>query len=310
MCEEFNDSDYEEVDNSSYEETDDSSYEETDDSTYEETDDSTYEETDDGSYEEMDDSSYEGTDYVPVEDESQMSPAELYERGQKEAEQAQAEAEQWADENGMKVWSDGTLRQNSEVKETEGTEVSEVSTAGGGGGWPSGDGGGDVLSNIETQPTDESIEISTERGMAHTQEYALPEQDEEDGTPNSQPEYGNAGSDPYASYPESHYSETSDLYMNEQEEMTAATNDRARRELEGFNRFQKEEQERDDEEHLKQEQEITDIEAWRDSNETKFNEQVDQSNETDENQNDESDNAETKPQSPSHWILRNGGYGR
>ena len=67
---------------------------------------------------------------------------------------------------------------------------------------------------------------------------------------------------------------------------------------------------RDDEERLKQEQEIADIEAWKDSNEKKFNEKVDKTNKGDENQYVNSDNTEEKPQSPSPWILRKGGYTR
>ena len=50
-------------------------------------------------------------------DESQLSPAELYEKGQMEAAEAQAEAEQWADEQGMSQWSDGTERQNYDATE-------------------------------------------------------------------------------------------------------------------------------------------------------------------------------------------------
>ena len=46
-----------------------------------------------------------------VPDESEMSISELYEQGQREMQEAQQAAEDWADENGMTEWSDGTPRQ-------------------------------------------------------------------------------------------------------------------------------------------------------------------------------------------------------
>ena len=49
--------------------------------------------------------------------------------------------------------------------------------------------------------------------------------------------------DTYASYPESHFSETDDRYMDEHAEATEKTNERARRELEEFQRMQDEEAE-------------------------------------------------------------------
>ena len=49
------------------------------------------------------------------EDESNLSPSELYERAQADMQRAQQEAETWADEQGMTRWSDGTARANSNV---------------------------------------------------------------------------------------------------------------------------------------------------------------------------------------------------
>lgn len=60
--------------------------------------------------------------------------------------------------------------------------------------------------------------------------------------------YGHGGDDmdtydSYASYPESHFSETDEQYMDEHAEATEATNERAQRELEEFQRLQDEEAE-------------------------------------------------------------------
>ena len=41
-----------------------------------------------------------------------MSPAELYEKAQQDATDAQQEAEDWANENNLETWSDGSPRQN------------------------------------------------------------------------------------------------------------------------------------------------------------------------------------------------------
>ena len=62
--------------------------------------------------------------------------------------------------------------------------------------------------------------------------------------------YGHGGDDmttydPYASYPESHFSETDERYMDEQAEMTEATNQKALRELDEFQRLQNEEAEQE-----------------------------------------------------------------
>ena len=62
--------------------------------------------------------------------------------------------------------------------------------------------------------------------------------------------YGHGGDDmttydPYASYPESHFSETDERYMDEQAEMTEATNQKALRELDEFQRLQDEEAEQE-----------------------------------------------------------------
>lgn len=51
------------------------------------------------------------SDISDVPDDSEMSISELYEQGQREMLEAQQEAEDWADENGMTEWSDGTPRQ-------------------------------------------------------------------------------------------------------------------------------------------------------------------------------------------------------
>lgn len=62
--------------------------------------------------------------------------------------------------------------------------------------------------------------------------------------------YGHGGDgmttyDPYASYPESHFPETDERYMDEQAEMTEATNQKALRELAEFQRLQDEEAEQE-----------------------------------------------------------------
>ena len=54
---------------------------------------------------------------------------ELYDQGQQEAAEAQAEAERWADEQGMTHWSDGTPRANEDSGESEqGDLVEETQT--------------------------------------------------------------------------------------------------------------------------------------------------------------------------------------
>jgi hypothetical protein len=54
---------------------------------------------------------------------------ELYDQGQQEAAEAQAEAENWADEQGMTHWSDGTPRANANSGESEqGDLVEETQT--------------------------------------------------------------------------------------------------------------------------------------------------------------------------------------
>ena len=62
-------------------------------------------------------------------DESELSPAELYERGQQEARDAQDEAEQWADENNMDTWSDGTPRENYEGDSNDTSDMGEASVS-------------------------------------------------------------------------------------------------------------------------------------------------------------------------------------
>ena len=57
-------------------------------------------------------SEFEAEQQTELKDESLMSPSELYEKGQLEMNEAQREAEEWADKNGMERWSDGTLREN------------------------------------------------------------------------------------------------------------------------------------------------------------------------------------------------------
>ena len=88
--------------------------------------------------------------------------------------------------------------------------------------------------------------------------YDTPDEPNDDATENGEDAddseveddkcYGNGGDnmetyDPYASYPESHFSETDDRYMDEHAEATEKTNERARRELEEFQRMQDEEAE-------------------------------------------------------------------
>lgn len=60
--------------------------------------------------------------------------------------------------------------------------------------------------------------------------------------------------DPYASYPESHFTETDDRYLDSYAEDTEETNLRALRELEELRRIQEEESELyEEEERLRQE---------------------------------------------------------
>ena len=54
-----------------------------------------------------------------------MSISELYEKGQREAAEAQAEAERWADEQGMTHWSDGTPRANAQADASDSSNKSE-----------------------------------------------------------------------------------------------------------------------------------------------------------------------------------------
>ena len=70
-------------------------------------------------------------------------------------------------------------------------------------------------------------------------ETELSEQDDTQGVESTyQPEYGTAGGYLFASYPDSHFVETDDRFMDEQAELTAETNERARRELKEFERIQ------------------------------------------------------------------------
>ncbi len=63
----------------------------------------------------------------PDDDESDLSPAELAARGRAEMEEARAEAEKWAAENGMDYWSDGTpmADDNYNLKSFEEMTISE-----------------------------------------------------------------------------------------------------------------------------------------------------------------------------------------
>lgn len=54
------------------------------------------------------------------------SASELYDEGQTEAEDAQAEAEQWADENGMDTWSNGDVRTNANLDEDSDDSFDEI----------------------------------------------------------------------------------------------------------------------------------------------------------------------------------------
>ena len=73
--------------------------------------------------------------------------------------------------------------------------------------------------------------------------------------------YGHGGDDmttydSYASYPESHFSETDECYMDEQAEMTEATNQKALRELDEFQRLQDEEAKQEAEAQRQTEMEV------------------------------------------------------
>ena len=323
--EDIGDGTYEDTDDGTYEDTDDGTYEDTDDGTYEDTSDETYEDTDDGTYEDIgdgtyedigdgtyedtDDGTYEDTDVsadknvvdvfdetcdsqeVLEEDESQLSPAKLRELGEKEAKIAQEEAEQWANENGMDRWSDGTPRQNhgsTDNGEAAGAEdtVDDIPPEGepNPAAVPSGDGG--------------ALDSSLDMEAVHTQDTR--QLDNDDCTQQVLPVYGNAGLDPYASYPESHFVEYSDQYMDDNAEATENTNARARRELQGFTRLQEEQQ-------AGEEEEISSLEAWRDSNETAFEEHLEQhSNETQEESHKDSQE-KIQPSSSLFFSLGRGG---
>ena len=54
-----------------------------------------------------------------MDDESDLSPAELAARGRAEMEEAQAEAEKWAAENGLDHWSDGTPIDGQETDDSD-----------------------------------------------------------------------------------------------------------------------------------------------------------------------------------------------
>lgn len=53
-------------------------------------------------------------DISEYQDESQLSPSELREKGEQEAADAQREAEEWADNGGANRWSDGSIREGHE----------------------------------------------------------------------------------------------------------------------------------------------------------------------------------------------------
>ena len=73
-------------------------------------------------------SEFEAEQQTELKDESRMSPSELYEKGQLEMNEAQREAEEWADKNGMERWSDGTLRENymESIKDAEAANQFEM----------------------------------------------------------------------------------------------------------------------------------------------------------------------------------------
>ena len=128
----------------------------------------------------------------------------------------------------------------------------------------------DTIDEIPEETSSDDAGVETEEV---TNNEELEEQYDLDGEPRSiipaeeyDDCYGHGGDDmttydPYASYPESHYSETDERYMDEQSEMTEATNQRALRELNEFQRLQDEEEaaENEDLEDLEEELENEEI---------------------------------------------------
>ena len=187
-------------------------------------------------------------------DESQLSPSELAEKGREEMDRAQRDAEQWADENGMDRWSDGSLRGNSD-EETHNIDESQLSP-----------------SELAAKGREEMYRAqrdaeqwADENGMDRWRDRSLRENSEESIEDNSGVRnydcYGHGGDDmttydPYASYPESHFSETDDQYMDEQAEDTERTNARARRELNYFQRMLDEDAELEEEEEMQRQAEL------------------------------------------------------
>ena len=98
--------------------------------------------------------------------------------------------------------------------------------------------------DADADSADEGNDTSNEPSDNISEENA----DADDSEAGNDKCYGHGGDnmetyDTYASYPESHFSETDDRYMDEHAEATEKTNERARRELEEFQRMQDEEAE-------------------------------------------------------------------
>lgn len=100
-------------------------------------------------------------DYV---DESDLSPSELAALGEAEFEEARAEAEQWADEQGMDTWSDGTPRYSRDVSsDTDDSGSDDVE---------------EFAESSEDLPDDMAMEDSNEEDSSDMEAERLKEEEE------------------------------------------------------------------------------------------------------------------------------------
>ena len=157
-----------------------------------------------------------------------------------EVEEAEAEAEAEAEE----IAEEETAEMEAEVEEAE-AEADEIAE--------------EETSEMDAEAEEAQAEAETgEREDDITTLYCINKDEEQydmDGEERfrchsevNEECYGHGGDDmitydPYASYPESHFSETDERYMDEQAEMTEAINQKALRELKEFQRLQDEEAE-------------------------------------------------------------------
>lgn len=121
--------------------------------------------------------------------------------------------------------------------------------------------GDDTPKRPITPPAGTDANPSTDMGTSRSTQHGMAEGNEDDSQRNDQIDYGNAGADPYASYPETHFVPTSDQYQVEESEQTAYTNGRAQRELQEYQQLQDKKQDDDDEaiQKMKNEEKIAEL---------------------------------------------------